>query len=187
VVLTFARRALEAVLVVFVLGVLALAVAAQAAPLAGHGLYAVRSASMMPALAIGDLVVARRADPAEIRTGEVVTITVGGRTTVTHRVVAVTPTDDGPVFRMQGDANATADPVAARADQVRGLLVVQLPLLGFLLAMLSMPSGIAALFSIGATLLTAIWLLDEIADGDDEDELDDLAWQLDAERARAGT
>lgn len=178
--LRLVRRLLELTLVLFVVGVLGLAAAAQAAPVTGLGLYAVRSASMAPMLEIGDMVLVRRADPASIQVGDVVTITVGAGATVTHRVVGVTPTDAGPMLTTRGDGNATADPVAARPDQLRGRVESHLPLLGFLLAMLAMPSGIAALFSIGATLLTAVWLLDEVEAGDDEDELEELTRELEA-------
>jgi signal peptidase I len=179
------RRALESALAVFVLSVLGLAAAAQIAPAAGYGLYAVRSESMAPALSVGDLVVVHRVAASEVRAGDVVTMTLGAGTTITHRVVAVTSTDEGPVFVTRGDANSTADPVAARADQLRGRLTSQVAFLGFLLAMISMPSGIAALLSIGATLLTAVWLLDEVEAGDDEDELDDIGLQLELESSAA--
>jgi signal peptidase len=172
--LTFARRALEVVLLAYVVGVVGLALAAQAAPVAGRGMYAVRSASMTPALARGDLVIVDRVDPDEVRPGDVVTMAVRPGTTVTHRVVSVVPNDDGPLFTTKGDANATADPVAARADQLQGRADVRVPLLGFLLAMLAMPSGVIALLSIGATLATAVWLLDDLEaddlEADDEGE-----------------
>jgi signal peptidase len=187
-VLTFIRRMLEAALVTFVVGTIGLALASQLAPLAGAGLYAVRSESMSPALAAGDLVVAERVDAGAIASGDVVTLALSSGVTVTHRVVSVTPSDDGPVFVTRGDANATSDPVAARADQLRGRVTWHVPLLGFLLAMLAMPSGIAALFSIGATLLTAVWLLDEVEAGDDEDELEELVElqrQLEADASAA--
>jgi signal peptidase I len=178
--LSLVRRLLEIALLVFVVGAVGLAVAAQLAPASGHGLYAVRTGSMIPSIDVGTLVVATRVDAAEVRPGDVITFTVGSGATLTHRVISVTPTDDGPVFATKGDANATADPVATRSDQLKGRIEWQLPLLGYLLAMLAMPSGIAALFSIGATLLTAVWLLDEIEAGDDEDELDDLRRQVEA-------
>lgn len=184
--LSLARRSLEIVLVVFVVGTVGLAIAAQVAPSAGYGLFAVRSASMSPAIGVGDLVLAERVDPNAVQPGDVVTLSVGSGATVTHRVVSVTPTDDGPMFATKGDANATSDPVGTRAEQLKGRVVGQVPLLGYLLAMLAMPSGIAALFSIGATLLTAVWLLDEVEAGDDEDELDELRRQVEAELA-AGT
>jgi signal peptidase I len=176
--LTFARRALEVVLLAYVVGVVGLALAARAAPIAGWGMYAVRSASMAPALAKGDLVIVDPVAAGEVRPGDVVTMAVRPGTTVTHRVVSVVPNDDGPLFTTKGDANATADPVAVRADQLQGRADMRVPLLGFLLAMLAMPSGVIALLSIGASLATAIWLLDDLEaddleaydEGDDETE-----------------
>jgi signal peptidase len=170
------RRTLDAALIVLVLGVVGLVVVAQAAPLIGGAVMAVRSGSMVPALAVGDLVAVERVDPTRIAVGDVITIKLTTGSTITHRVVAVTPTDEGPVFQTRGDANGGVDPVAVRAEQVVGRMSFSLPLLGFLLAMVSMPTGLAALFSVGATLLTATWLLDEVeaADADDEDELDEL-------------
>jgi signal peptidase len=184
--LRYANRALEAVLVFYVVGLLALALAAVIGPSAGHGLYAVRSGSMAPTLEVGDLVVARRVDPDEIQPGDIVTIAVGARAIVTHRVVAVQPNDDGPLYTTRGDANASADPLAARADQIRGRLDGRVALLGFVLAMLSMPTGVVALFSIGATMLTAAWLLDEIQ-ADQEDELEDIRRRPDPEPTAART
>ena len=172
------RRLLEVVLVAYVVVVLGLAAFAQVLPNVGQGLFAVRSDSMAPDLRVGDLLVVDRVSPDEVRVGDVVTISIGTGATVTHRVVTVTPTDDGPMFTTKGDANATADPVAHRSDQLKGRLALAIPLLGFLLAMLAMPSGIAALFSIGATLLTAVWLLDEIDSGDEEDELAEIELDL---------
>ena len=49
--------------------------------------------------------------------------------------------------------------------------------------MLTMPSGIAALFSIGAAMLTAVWLLEDVAAGDEDDELDDLVRVIEADAA----
>lgn len=185
--MTLVRRFLEVALVVYVLGVLGLALAAQLAPITGHDLFAVRSPSMAPALGVGDLVLAERVPPADVRPGDVIAFQVGAGTTVAHRVVGVRATDDGPVFTTQGDANETPDPVAARAEQLRGRLAGSMAFLGFVLAMLTMPSGIAALFSIGAALLTAVWLLDEVAEADEDDELEELVRliEADAEAARA--
>ena len=169
--MTLIRRVLEIVLVVYVVGAFALAAAADIAPLTGHGLLAVRSPSMSPALAVGDLVVAAPVAAADVRPGDVIVIRLASGTMVTHRVVAAVATDEGPVFTTKGDANASPDPVAAHAGQLQGRLAVSVALLGFILAMLTMPSGIAALFSIGATLLIALWLLDEVGEDDALEEL----------------
>jgi hypothetical protein len=44
-----------------------------------------------------------------------------------------------------------------------GRVVVAIPVLGFLLALMSMPSGVIALLSIGGLLLSAAWFLDDVA------------------------
>ena len=155
------RSVLEIALATLVVGVLLLALAAQAAPLAGYGLFAVRSASMAPSIKVGDLVIEQHVDPTTIEVGDVISLATGTGATVTHRVATVTPNDSGPVFTTKGDANASPDPVATWSSQVRGRVAWDVPLLGFILAMATMPTGLLALFSIGATLLTAIWLLDE--------------------------
>ena len=51
--------------------------------------------------------------------------------------------------------------------------------------MLSMPSGIAALFSIGGSLLMVLWLLDEMTTSDEDAELEELVRVIEAE-ATAG-
>lgn len=158
---TLTRRGVEALLAAVVVSALGLWAATHLAPVAGYGVVAVRSGSMDPALEIGDLAVTRLVHPSEIEPGDVITIDTGSQAVLTHRVVAVQATDDGPVFTTRGDANATSDPLAARADQLRGRVDWRAPLLGFVLAMIAMPVGILALVSIAAALLTAAWLLDE--------------------------
>jgi signal peptidase len=176
-VLKTARRLFEVVLAAYLVGVLGLAAAARAAPVAGYGLYAVRSASMAPAIGVGDLVVAQHVDPWAIQPGDVITAARSGAT-VMHRVIAVSANADGPVFTTRGDANASPDPVVTPAANVQGRVAWEIPLLGFLLAMVTTPIGIAALLFIGGTLLTSVWLLDDLEAADDEAELEQLAHRL---------
>ena len=170
--MTIARRGLEVALLLLVLGSLGLAAFAQAAPLLRGGLYSVRSESMVPTLSVGELVVVQEVAPEAISVGDVITVKLASGATVTHRVVAIVETDGPPMFQTRGDANGGPDPVNVTSDQVVGRLAWHLPFVGFLLAMLSMPTGLAALFSVGATLLTAIWLLDEVEIADEDDELE---------------
>jgi signal peptidase len=74
------------------------------------------------------------------------------------------------MFRLRGDANPTPDPVLVTQDQLLGRIVVTLPMLGFLLAMMSMPIGVLSLLSVGATLLAAAWVVEELDDAKDDDE-----------------
>jgi signal peptidase len=182
-VLRLVRRLLEVALAIFVIGVVGLAAAAQAAPVADYGLYAVRSASMSPAIRVGDLVVEERVDPAVIGVGDVITLDTGTGATVTHRVATVTPSDAGPMFTTKGDANASPDPVATPSSQIRGRVTWDVPFLGFLLAMVTMPSGVLAVLSFGCALLVAIWLVAELEADEEDEDLAKLASELGIARA----
>jgi hypothetical protein len=85
----------------------------------------------------------------------------------------------GRFLETRGDANPDPDPSLVPEDAVVGEVSLVLPLLGFLLALLGMPIGIVTLISVAGTLLTAIWLLEELEDAESIEAL-----RTDAERAR---
>lgn len=174
--MTMLRRAIDVALALLVVAVVVVGLAVNLAPQFDARVLAIRTGSMEPTMPVGSLIVASAVDPADLRVGDVVTVTLAGGSSLTHRINAIVEQDDGRMFELKGDANAIHDPVLIVADQVVGRVDVTIPLLGFLLAMLSMPTGIAALLSIGGTLLTAGWLLDELTDAEaDEDAAIDRA------------
>jgi signal peptidase len=71
----------------------------------------VRSASMTPAIPVGALVVAERAEAADLAAGDVIVFQRPDRPgmMVVHRINAVQDTPTGPVFVTKGDANGTPD------------------------------------------------------------------------------
>ena len=168
--MTALRRGIDLVLAALVLAVLAVGLAAFLAPAAGGRLLAIRSGSMTPSLGVGALALVLPAAPAHLTTGDVVTITLSGGAILTHRIDAIVEQDDRRMFRLKGDANAAPDPVLVLPDQLVGQVVLTLPLLGYLLAMMSVPIGVASLLSIGGLLVTAGWLLDDLAEPDDVDD-----------------
>jgi signal peptidase len=89
----------------------------------------ISSGSMLPALAIGDLVVAAPAAPGTIEPNDVVIFTdpaaPGG--TVVHRVVAANP--DG-TFTTAGDANPVVDSTPLAAAAVDGRVRLRIPYVG---------------------------------------------------------
>ena len=165
------RRAIDLVLALLVVAVVAVGLAANLAPQAGARLLAIRTGSMEPTMPVGSLILATVVDPATLVAGDVVTVQLDGGSTLTHRINGIVEQDNGRMFELKGDANAVHDPVLVVADQVVGRVDLAIPLLGYLLAMLSMPTGIAALLSIGGTLLTAGWLLDELTDAEADEDL----------------
>ena len=170
-VVTWARRLLSAAFAILAVCVLAVGLGARLAPAAGYEFFSIRSGSMEPALPVGSLaIVARQAD--EIAAGQAVAFKLPSGVVVTHRVVEVVDSETGRFLRTQGDANEDPDPSLIPAAAVIGPVRTDLPLLGYLLAMLGMPIGLVAILSVAATLITAIWLLEELEQLD-EDEADE--------------
>lgn len=119
---------------VILLGVLSIAAIMIVIPrLGGATAYTVLTGSMEPGMAPGSLAVVRPVDPAQLRTGDVITYQLksGDPAVVTHRIVGVGATTRGELrFTTRGDANNADDP-PVRPEQIRGSLWYHLPSLGY--------------------------------------------------------
>jgi signal peptidase len=171
-----ARVACIGLFALFAISVAGVGLAARLAPLAGAEVFTIRSGSMEPAIGIGSLVVVT--GDAEPATGDVIAYRLPNGAVVTHRVSRVVAGDAGRFLETRGDANPDPDPSLVPDDAVIGEVSFVVPILGFLLALLGMPIGIVTLISIAGTLLTAIWLLEELEDAEAIEAL-----RTDAERA----
>ena len=138
-----------------VVAVLLLLVALTTLDLTGHRLFVVGGASMGPAVPIGSLVIVRTTYPAALTVGDVVTYQHSGAT-VTHRVASIEEYGDARIFTTRGDANDTADPDAVAFDDRVGLVVAQLPLVGYLVALLQ---AYGRVLSLAAAVVFALWAL----------------------------
>jgi signal peptidase len=164
-----ARIVCVAVFVLFAVAVAGVGLAARLAPMAGAEVFTIRSGSMEPAIGTGALVVVTEgADPG---VGDVVAYRLPNGAVVTHRVSRVVDGEAGRFLETRGDANSDPDPSLVPQEAVVGEVSLALPLLGFLLALLGMPIGIVTLISVAGTLLTAIWLLEELEDEEAADAL----------------
>ena len=86
------------------------------------------SGSMEPVARAGDVVVTSPDDGEGLGAGTVITFKPEGLDeTVTHRIVAVTPTGE---YVTQGDGNTSADGTTVRPDQVEGVGRILVPTLG---------------------------------------------------------
>ena len=140
---------------------LALAAALHLAPLVGLRLIVIEGASMEPSIPLGSVAIVATPSPATLVAGDVVTIRFDSGVLVTHRVIRVVTLPSGIALETQGDANAAADPTLVPATSVVGIVVGSVPLVGFAIAFMTMPSGMVALFAALAALLSFGWLLDE--------------------------
>ena len=181
------RRLLDLALILLVVAVLGLVLAVNAGPALGHQIIVIRGGSMEPAIGIGSVIDVVRVRPADIHSGDVVTLKDANGMLLSHRVTRVAALPDGLYLETKGDSNATADGALVPASEVVGRVDASMPKLGYLIYLLTLPMGILSLFCVALTLLLGIWLLEEFerSDGDVrvfEEYESDLARFLDSQR-----
>ena len=181
------RRLLDLALIVLVGVVLGIVLAVNFGPALGHELIVVRGGSMEPAIGLGSVIDIVHVQPADLRPGDVVTLKDAAGTLLSHRVNRVVSLPDGIYIETKGDANATPEAVLVPASQVVGRVDASIPKVGYVLYLLTLPTGILTLMSIALTMLFGIWLLEEVEQADEtevvlEEYESDLARFLDAQR-----
>ena len=115
----------------------------------GLATYIVIGGSMEPNIHQGSLVVVQPVDPREIAIGDIITFQQYDQTT-THRVIAITPSDAGLVFKTKGDANPVADPEDKTFPGNVGIVRGAVPVAG------SIASSLQAYWRLLLTLVDAI-------------------------------
>jgi len=161
-----ARRLVDLMLVFVVGTVAAIAIVSIVAPAFGLRPLVIRGASMEPSIHRGSLVLAVEGGLQTPSVGDVVSFHEPNGTVVTHRVVGITDsTTEGVLLTTKGDANPAADPAALPASRVIGRVVLAVPFLGFVSAMLGMPSGIASIVLLAFGLFVLSALIGEMASG----------------------
>lgn len=150
------RRLLEAVWLLGLIGLIGLAAFAHLS-----NAFVIRGGSMAPAIPLGSLVLATSVPVDELRQGDMVTIRAENGVVVTHRVADVVDQDGAPYLRLKGDANKTPDAGLVPPRAVIGRVSTVLPVAGYLVAMMGTPAGLMSLGSLLATLMLAIWLVEE--------------------------
>jgi len=65
-------------------------------------------------------------------------------------------------WRPKGDANRTIDPSITPAGNVIGRVVTTIPLGGFLLRLLSIPTGVVFVLGLAGMLFAMTWLLESL-------------------------
>src|SRR6185369_14932402 len=107
-------------------------------------------------------VVIEPVDPARIAVGDIVSLRSGDglKTIFTHRVTRVIYRADGIWVETKGDANRIADASITPATDVIGRVVLNVPYGGYLLKLLSVPSGVALVLCLAGVLVVATWLVE---------------------------
>lgn len=102
----------------------------------------------------GDLIFTRHIEPEALKTGDVIAY-MDGSTVVTHRITAISATEDGGLrFTTKGDANTAEDTEPVSEEQIVGIYSARLPKMGDFVLFLQKPLGM--LIFIGVPLLAFI-------------------------------
>jgi signal peptidase I len=162
--LRWIRRGLLALWIALIGMVLALVLTTHLASAFGYRLVIIRGSSMTPEISLGALAFEQAARPADIAPGQVATITLPSGTVVTHRITRVATLGGQVQVATKGDANLDEDPTLQPASAVSGVVRFTVPIAGYLLAFLGLPSGMVSVISMLGSLLAVMWLLEELED-----------------------
>ncbi len=144
------KRAGQLGTVVFLV-LIALALVALLAPLAGYRMDVVQSGSMEPSIGVGDLVITSPASPSEIKVGDVIAFrSPEGGTLICHRVVSINPQNG--TMTTKGDANKGVDPFVVPDANIIGKIGANIPLLGYVIAFMKTPFGWALILLVALLL-----------------------------------
>jgi signal peptidase I len=161
--MTVLRRLLSALWLGLALAILAVVGLSHVAPALGYRLVVIAGPSMSPTIPVGAVVLER--DPSgPVAVGDVVTVLERNGVSVTHRIVRIGEADGRTYLEIRGDANDAPDPAVVPRSDVTGVVSISLPVVGFLLAFLAIPTGVLSIVSTLAALMLAIWTLEESAD-----------------------
>ncbi len=156
------RRSIGLLWMALLFAVLALVALPHVAPLTGHTPLIIRGGSMEPSIPLGSLVLVQAIDAATVSIDDFLTVRFDNGVVVTHRVTRLVDSAAERMFEMRGDANETVDASLVPARALVGRVHLVAPLLGYLLFLLSQPSGGLAAMSLLAMALLAYWLLEDM-------------------------
>lgn len=137
--------------------------------LVGLQVFHVISPSMEPTYSVGDLVYVKTVDPDSVKVGDPITFVLNEDLVVaTHRVVAID--SENRQFTTKGDANKTEDAAPVHFNNLIGVPVFAIPLLGYVSGYIQSPPGMYIAIALGVLLLAAVFLPDLLAKKDREEE-----------------
>jgi len=154
--MTASRRALTAVWALVVVALIGLAGWSHLA-----SLIVITGGSMAPAIPVGAVIEPAEVSPDDVAPGDILTVQADNGVIVTHRVTRVLDLPEGRFFVLRGDANTTVDPELVPTRSVIGRVDGSVPYIGYVLALLSTPSGLVSMLAGLGMLLVCIWLLED--------------------------
>ena len=112
----------------------------------------VTTGSMEPTINVGDLIYVKGVSPSDLIVGDIITFTPPSDylrgSTVTHRIISITYTEDEIYFKTQGDNNPSVDPWTITSSDIVGRQTGILRNVGGFFLWVKTPAGMASLGSI---------------------------------------
>ena len=163
------KKIFDTVTTVLVVLVVIFAVFLMGSRLMGMQVFNVISGSMEPTYSVGDLLYVKTVDPDSVKVGDPITFVLNEDLVVaTHRVVKVDR--ENRLFTTKGDANETEDAMPVHFNNLVGVPVFAIPLLGYVSAYIQNPPGMYVAIALGAALLLAVFLPDLFTKKEDNKE-----------------
>ena len=163
------KKIWETTTTVLVVLVVIFAVFLMGSRLVGLQVFHVISPSMEPTYSVGDLIYVKTVDPDSVKVGDPITFVLNEDLVVaTHRVVAVD--SENRQFTTKGDANQTEDAAPVHFNNLIGVPVFAIPLLGYVSAYIQSPPGMYIAIGFGVVLLAAVFLPDLLVKKEKEED-----------------
>ena len=168
------KKVWDTVTTVLVVLVVVFAIFLMGSRLVGLQVFNVISGSMEPTYSVGDLLYVKEVDPDSVKVGDPITFVLNEDLVVaTHRVVAID--SENRQFTTKGDANETEDATPVHFNNLVGVPVFAIPLLGYVSAYIQNPPGMYVAIGLGIVLLAAVFLPDVFAKKNKKDETQEEA------------
>ena len=168
------KKIWDIVTTVLVVLVVIFAVFLMGSRLVGLQVYHVISPSMEPTYSVGDLIYVKEVDPDSVKVGDPITFVLNEELVVaTHRVVSID--SENRQFTTKGDANSTEDAAPVHFNNLIGVPVFSVPLLGYVSAYIQNPPGMYVAIALGVILLAAVFFPDMLTKKDTKKETQEEA------------
>lgn len=163
------KKIWDTVTTVLVVLVVVFAVFLMGSRLMGLQVFNVISGSMEPTYSVGDLLYVKTVDPDSVKVGDPITFVLNEDLVVaTHRVVKID--SENRQFTTKGDANETEDAAPVHFNNLIGVPVFAIPLLGYVSAYIQSPPGMYVAIGFGVALLAVVFLPDMLTKKSEKEE-----------------
>lgn len=162
------KKIWDTVTTVLVVLVVIFAIFLMGSRLVGLQVFNVISGSMEPTYSVGDLLYVKTVDPDSVKVGDPITFVLNEDLVVaTHRVVGID--SENRRFTTKGDANETEDASPVHFNNLVGVPVFSVPMLGYVSAFIQKPPGLYYAIAFGVLLLAAVFLPDMLTKKEETD------------------